>query len=223
MLKVPRMRFNRRKVWIGAGSLGLMGFCVVLVCLWAVNTIRTAGEGRIYSLPGDVPHHRVGIVLGCSPTFQGRPNLFFLGRMDAAAELYRAHAVDRLLVTGDNSRVGYDEPTAMMEALVKRGVPTEHIVRDYAGFRTLDSMARAHAVFGLNDAVIVTDRFHLARSLYLAQHEGLDAVGFAAREYPSPALANMQRREIGASLGAFWDTEVAHVKPRFLGPKEAIP
>lgn len=217
------MRFNRRRVLFGVAGVGLLGISIGLGSWWAVNRVRSAGQGRIFSVAVEVPHHRVGIVLGCSPTFQGRPNLFFLTRMDAAAELYKAHAVDRLLVSGDNSRVDYDEPTAMMEALVKRGVPAEHIVRDYAGFRTLDSMARARAVFGLSDAVVVTDRFHLARSLYLAQHEGIDAVGFAAREYASPALANMQRRELGASLGAFWDAEVLHVKPKFLGPRESIP
>ncbi|MBS1707092.1 MAG: YdcF family protein [Armatimonadetes bacterium] len=217
------MRLNRRKVLVGVAGFGLFSLFVGLGSAWAVSRVRSAGEGRTYTVAADVPHHRVGIVLGCSPFFQGRPNLFFVVRMDAAAELYRTGAVERLLVTGDNSRVGYDEPTAMMEALVKRGVPAEHIVRDYAGFRTLDSMARAHEVFGLTDAVVITDRFHLARSLYLAQREGVDAVGFAAREYPSPALANMQRRELGASLGAFWDAEVLHVRPKFLGPREAIP
>jgi SanA protein len=172
-----------------------------------------------------VPRNDVALVLGTSPILRDgvTKNPFFEGRMDAAAELYRAGKVRHLLVSGDNHRQGYDEPTAMQESLVTRGVPESAITRDYAGFRTLDSAARASAVFGLTRATIVTDDFHLARALFLARARGLTAVGFQSRPVPVRWSRKTRARELGSRVKAVLDVYVLGTEPHFHGPRVEIP
>lgn len=130
---------------------------------------------------GALPPREVGLVLGTSPrVVGGRRNLHFEGRMDLAARLWLDGKVKRLLVSGDNGTRGYDEPTAMKRALLERGVPEDALTLDYAGFRTLDSVARAKSVFGVESLTIITDDFHLPRAIYLARAHGIDAIGCGA-------------------------------------------
>jgi SanA protein len=123
----------------------------------------------------------VALVLGCSPTVGGGyTNPFFATRIQAAAELFRLGKVDYLLVSGDNRRRDYDEPSAMKEALVAAGVPQNRIYCDYAGRRTLDSVVRAGDVFGQGNIIVVSQEFHNQRAIFIAQHRGIDAIGFNA-------------------------------------------
>jgi SanA protein len=171
-----------------------------------------------------LPAVNVGLVLGCSRVMSdGRTKLFFERRIAAAAELYKLGKVKFLLVSGDNSRVGYDEPTEMMGALVAAGVPASSIVRDYAGFRTLDSVLRAQQVFGLKEVIIVSQRFHNERALYLARAHGMKAWGFDARAVGGPEGLRVGLREVASRLAAVVDVEVLHSTPRFLGPREPTP
>jgi SanA protein len=138
--------------------------------------------------------------------------------MNAAARVYRAGKVRHLLLSGDNGHQGYDEPTAMKAALVKRGVPEAALHLDYAGFRTLDSMARAHAVFDLRDVTIITDDFHLPRSLFLGDAFGLKASGYGSH-VPVWRAKKTLVRELGSRVAAVLDVYVLNRKPRFYGPK----
>ena len=142
--------------------------------------------------------------------------------MDAAARLFREGKVKHLLVSGDNRRSDYDEPTDMQAALVARGVPESAITLDYAGFRTLDSMARAKRVFGLNRVTIVTDDFHLARAVFLARAHGLEAVGFSSAAVPFKWSKKTRVREVAARVQAWLDIYVLATKPRFYGPPVEI-
>jgi SanA protein len=101
-------------------------------------------------------------------------------RVKRAAELWETGRVDRILVSGDHGQWIYDEPDTMRKALVEAGVPPKAIFEDHAGFNTWASMVRARRVFGVEDAVIVTQGFHMARALYLADHAGLDATGLTS-------------------------------------------
>ena len=139
--------------------------------------------------------------------------------MNAAAALFHAGKVRRLLVSGDNDRTNYDEPTWMRDALIARGVPRDAITLDYAGFRTLDSMARARAVFDLKRLTIVTDDFHQARSVFLATAQGLDAVGFTSERVPWQWSRKTRLREIFSRARACADVYVLHTKPKFLVPE----
>jgi SanA protein len=191
--------------------------------LWGTNSaVLSSADGRVYTSPESIPNAPVALVLGTSPRFNGAKNPFFEGRMNAAAELYRLKKVSKLLVSGDNGTRYYDEPTAMKAALIERGVPEADIVPDYAGFNTLDSVVRAHRVFGVDRCVIVTDDFHLPRALYFASSEGIDAVGFQTVPV-SPSLARrVHVREISARTLAWIELNLTRRQPKFLGPRETL-
>jgi SanA protein len=207
--------------------LKLFGFSVVLAAVggstinWII--VRQA-VGRIFGDAATTPANDVALVLGTAPTVgEGRwKNPFFENRMDAAATLFRAGKVRHLLVSGDNGRREYDEPTAMRSALVARGIPEHVITLDYAGFRTLDSIVRAHAVFGQTKLTIVSDDFHLPRALFLAKAAGLDAIGVASQRVPNQWSRKTRAREIAARIAAWLDVSLLHTKPRFFGPKVPI-
>jgi SanA protein len=172
----------------------------------------------------ELPVTKVGLVLGCSEHVAGgRKNLYFERRIAAAAELFHSGKVRYLLVSGDNSRADYDEPSAMRRALVAAGVPASRIVLDYAGFRTLDSVVRAKQVFGLHELTIVSQRFHNERAVYLARAHGIRAYGYDARDVSGPVALRTRLREIVSRVVAVLDVEVLHTAPHFGGPREPAP
>lgn len=198
----------------------ISGAAVVLGNVW----IELRSRGRVYETLEHVPPTHVGLVLGTSAQLRsGHANPFFTGRIDAAAELYRAGKVRHLLLSGDNRTARYDEPTSMREALLARGVPEAATTLDYAGFRTLDSFARAKKVFGVSRVTIVTDDFHAARSVLLARHFGIDAQAYSSKPIRLRWSTKTRVREIGARLKALLDLYVLRTKPRFLGPPVALP
>lgn len=199
----------------GATALGLIG----LSNWWITRTTHA----HIFRDRSQLPKHDVALVLGTSPRLAGGgTNPFFEGRIDTAAELYRAGTVRHLLVSGDNRRKTYDEPTAMRDALIARGVPANAITLDYAGFRTLDSMARARAVFGLHRFTIITDDFHQPRSVFLARALALEVVGVPTRPVPFRWSKKTRSREIFSRVKACLDVYVLRTQPKFSGPPVTI-
>lgn len=208
--------------WLGrlraAAILGLIA--VAVANLW----IEIRSAGRTYSNLADVPVGNVGLVLGTSRYLNGGyENPFFAGRIAAAAELYRAKKVRHLILSGDNHKAGYDEPSDMRDALLEKGVPEDALTLDYAGFRTLDSMARAREVFGLSQLTIVTDNFHAARAVLLARHFGIDARAYLSRPVRLRWSAKTRLREVIARVKAVLDLYVLRTKPHFLGPRVPLP
>lgn len=203
-------------------ELGILG---VLIVAGANGWILTRASDRIFTNAAATPENDVALVLGTSRLAGDgiSANPFFHGRLDAAAELYRTGKVKHLLLSGDNSRVGYDEPTWMREELVKRGVPASATTLDYAGFRTLDSMARAKLVFGLSRCTIVTDDFHLARAIFLAQAQGVEAVGCQSVPVSWARSKKTRIREFASRTMACLDVYVLHTKPHFCGPSIELP
>ena len=197
----------------------LLAVAGVGLCQWAVVA---SAEGRLYADAKSVPADgRVALVLGCSKTVPGRgANRFFGKRMAAAAELYHAGKCPALIVSGDNSVKGYDEPGDMKAALMEAGVPESKIYCDYAGFRTLDSVVRARAIFGQSRVTIVSQRFHNQRAIFLARNLGLDAIGLNARDavLSRPKQWSNSLRELLARVAAVLDAKVLHTQPKFLGP-----
>ncbi|MDB6028367.1 MAG: putative rane protein, partial [Verrucomicrobiales bacterium] len=192
---------------------------VLFTSWWMVHST----SDRVFQDAKAIPANNVGLVLGTSPRLKsGNLNWHFKVRMEAAAKLFREGKVQHLLVSGDNHILGYDEPTEMKDALVKLGVPETDITLDYAGFRTLDSVVRAKAIFGQTKMTIVTEDFHAHRSAFLAQHFGVDAVVFCAQPLDAKWTVRMQIRELGARCKAALDAYVLHTKPKFLGDKIEI-
>ncbi|MBS0519662.1 MAG: YdcF family protein [Proteobacteria bacterium] len=167
--------------------LGLVG--VLLAVLAGVATIWFAerfqellSEDVMTADPARVPAVEAGLVLGTSRLMPGgSPNMTFNYRLDAAAALWKAGKVKYLIVSGNHTG-RYDEPADMRDGLIARGVPADVIYRDGKGMRTWDSVARARSIFGLHRMVVVSQRSHVARALFLARSLGMEAYGFDARE-----------------------------------------
>jgi vancomycin permeability regulator SanA len=214
----------RRHTFLGRILLlGGIALSVVVAAAAGSSAVVARRSARTYDYLAAVPHHKVGLVLGCIPEVDGRPNLFFTSRIRAAADLYRAGKVEFLLASGDNHRRGYDEPTAMKQALVAAGVPAARVFCDYAGFTTLDSVLRAKKVFGQDAVTIVSQRFHNERALYFADHCGLSAVGYNATDVPTTAATRLTYlREFGSRTKAVWDVHITHRQPHFLGNRVQI-
>jgi len=214
-------RVVRALFWTGTLVL-VAGLVFVLVCQLIV---LSAGEGRCYSADSvkTMPALPVALVLGTSPRVAGRANLYFEYRMDAAALLWNEKKVKHLLLSGDNRQKDYDEPKMMRAALIQRGIPSEVMTLDYAGFRTFDSVVRAKEVFGLKRCVVVSQHFHNQRALFIARHHDLDATAFDAQDVSRPRGFKTRLREWLARVKAVLDLYVLDTRPKFLGQKEHLP
>jgi SanA protein len=190
-------------VMLGLGAAALL---VVLLAWFAERRLEEQASACLTSDPAQVPPADVALVLGAAPIGpEGGPNRYFEYRLDAAAALWKAGKVKYLLVSGDNSSRDYDEPSAMRAGLLKRGVPADAIYRDFAGLRTWDSVVRAQSIFGQKRLVIVSQRFHLSRALFLARETGIEACGFEARDVASPYSIFTTLRRYPSALRAYWD------------------
>ena len=206
--------------WLVAVSVFSVGS--LLAAIACDRWVSFSASARIFHSPADVPPRDVALVLGANPTTNGHPNLFFTARMDAAAALYVRGTVRHFIVSGDNHTAAYDEPSAMRDALIARGVPASSITLDFAGFRTLDSVLRAREVFGQSRLIIVSQEFHCARALYIAQCRGIDAVALAARSPRGGAALLVRAREVLARTVAVVDARILGTQPHFPGPPEPI-
>jgi SanA protein len=165
-----------------------------------------------------VPHAQAALVLGAQVKPDGTPSAMLADRIEAAAELYRAGKVEKLLLSGDHGRETYDEVGTMRRELLARGIPARDLFTDHAGFDTWDSAQRARRVFRVESAIVVTQRFHLARALYAAHRAGLDATGYAAdRRGYGRVLGRLRVREALARVKVVADS-LTGADPRFLGP-----
>ncbi|MBN8422671.1 MAG: YdcF family protein [Verrucomicrobia bacterium] len=215
------MKTILKRWWLRAAVLILLGSGIVFGSEWWV---AKRAEGRCFDEVNSLPEAPVAVVLGTSARLaDGRANLFFLPRMEAAAALFKAGKVKALIVSGDNGTQGYDEPTDMKRALMQMGVPVEKIVCDYAGFRTLDSVVRAKEVFGQQHVIFVSQRFHNARAIYLAQAFGIEAYGLDAKDVPVALSVKTFLREKLACVKAVLDVNLLGTRPKFLGEKVPVP
>ncbi|MCG6498175.1 YdcF family protein [Kitasatospora sp. A2-31] len=164
------------------------------------------------------PSAPVAVVFGAG-LFEGKPSPYLAHRLDAAVDLYRAQKVQAILVTGDNGRDSYDETDAMRAYLIEHGVPQIRVVGDYAGFDTWDSCTRAHRIFGVDRAVLVSQDFHVRRALALCEAAGIDSYAVGVPEWRDATWLYGGAREIpGAGKAAL--NVLMRPDPVFLGPKE---
>ncbi len=165
----------------------------------------------------------VAIVFGAGLRRDGSASPVLRDRIATAAELYFSGKVQKILMSGDNRVVDYNEPGAMREYALSLGVPDEDIVLDFAGRRTYDTCYRARAVFGVANAILVTQGYHLPRALYTCNQLEVAAIGVPAdrRSYSRRAVVYWNLRELPATLIAFWDLFVTRPLP-VLGDPEPI-
>ncbi|WP_372236714.1 vancomycin high temperature exclusion protein [Streptomyces sp. MNU77] len=210
VLRLPRTRRVQRRL-----AQGLMAACVLAL---VPATWMRLGSGDRVGTTAEAPAREVAVVFGAG-LWNGRPTPYLAHRLDAAAELYRTGKVKVVLVTGDNSRVEYDEPDAMRTYLTGRGVPDDRIVSDYAGFDSWDSCVRAKKIFGVDRAVLVSQGFHIHRAVTLCRSAGIDAYGVGVDEPRDATWYYGGARELAASGKAALDA-LLRPDPRFLGPEE---
>jgi SanA protein len=179
---------------------------------------------RIYTV-STVTSAPVAIIFGAGLTRTGQPTAILKDRVETGVQLYRAGKVQRLLMSGDNRSLNYNEPEAMRQYALTLGVPNTAIVLDYAGRRTYDTCYRARTIFGLDSALLVTQGFHLPRALFLCNALGLQASGVEAnnRHYWPPLLWIWNLREQLATVGAFLDLYVSRPLPVFGSPEPIFP
>lgn len=208
-----------RRVLLVTAACGVAGLGVLLgLRYW----VEKRYEDRIFERVEAVPPRPVALVLGAGVWPDGSLTPILADRVSTAADLHRAGRVQKLLCSGDNRRVDYNEPQAMKEYAMRLGVPEADIVLDYAGRRTYDSCYRARAIFGVDELVVVTQRFHTGRSLYTCDSLGIDTVAVTAdRRIYSAEQVVWKTREYLALLLAWWDVNVRHPVP-VLGEREPI-
>ena len=178
----------------------------VLLLIISNQVIRVSAEDHLYDSVEEIPHNRVGLVLGTSPRIRnGGQNPYFNNRMEAAALLYHKGRVNYLIVSGDNRTRYYNEPEYMRRALIDLGVPSDVIFADKAGLRTFDSVWRAREVFGQKEITIISQRFHNQRAVYIAKHNGLKAIAYNAADVPQSNNDKTRIREWFAKANVFVD------------------
>lgn len=200
----------------------LLSVLGILVVFFANYTIQNSSKEFLYEDPHKIPNCKTAVVLGTSKSLSnGNPNLYFKYRIEAASELFKTGKIQHIIVSGDNSVKGYNETEDMKNDLIALGVPAEKIFEDFAGFRTLDSVVRAKEIFGQNEVIFVSQKFHNERAVFLAQKFGIKAYGFNAKDVNKYAGFKTNAREKLARAKVFVDF-IFGVKPKFGGEKIEI-
>lgn len=201
-------------------ALALLGVIVLGLPSLIMNAYS---QSRLY-LVDNAPVSRIAIVFGAGLLRNGTPTPILKDRVETAADLYFAGKVQKILMSGDNRFDYYNEPGAMLAYAVKLGVPQKDIVLDFAGRHTYDTCYRAQYIFGVQEAILVTQAYHLPRALFTCNQIGIKSVGVIADQYFYQyrfSLPIWTLREIPASLGELWDLFVSHPLP-VLGKPEPI-
>lgn len=175
----------KTSIWAGV-TISVISITLMLICN---HIVVNNAEGKVFSNIDSIKYYRVGLLLGTTP--QARitkvKNYFFIYRIDAAEELYKAGKIEQILISGDeNSLDGINEPECMRDSLVARGVPASDIILDGKGYRTINSIINANKVFGLKSFTIISQEFHNERALYQAEHLGLDVENLQAYNAKMP-------------------------------------
>lgn len=219
------IRFFRKMITLKSGLVFLFILMAAAIFVAAVNvSIKRYSRKHIHLKLKDITSAHTAIVLGAKVYQNGRLSGMLEDRVRTGLDLYRKGKVKKLLVSGDHGQIRYDEVNAMRKYLLARRVPAKDIFMDHAGFNTYDSMYRARDVFEVDDAIIVTQKFHLDRAVYIARHLGLKASGIAAdrREYLKISRIRSDLREIFAKVKAFLYVRIFRPKPKYLGEKIPI-
>lgn len=202
------MRKVTKRIACAIGILTVMCVVLMLVCN---HLVSCNAEGKTFSEIDSIGHNKVGLLLGTTPqTRLGHiKNYFFIYRIDAAEQLYKAGKIEKILISGDeNSLDGINEPECMRDSLVARGVPPKDIVLDGKGYRTINSVVNANKVYGLKSFTIISQEFHNERAMYQAEHLELDVENlqaFNAKNPTSKRALMIYLREYFARVKMFWD------------------
>lgn len=205
--------------------LKICGIAFIIILLFTIFCnwkISHDSNPYIFNNSKDIPKQKAGILLGTSKQLKnGSPNQYFVKRIEAAAELFHVGKIEYVIVSGDNSTKDYNEPEDMRNALIEKGVPENKIFLDYAGFRTFDSVIRAKEIFGQTTFIIISQKFHNQRAIYIARKNGIEAYGYNAGDVGKYGGFKTKVREYLARTNVFVD-QVIGKQPKFLGERITI-
>lgn len=206
------MRAIGRFIW------NLIKLGLVLIGLILFVQLAVLGIGRVHlkTDPVKLDHAECIVVLGAGLNYDGTPGAYLRERLDTAINLYWLGYGDKLLLSGDDGQVEYNEVASMKNYALAAGVPAEDIFLDHAGFSTYESMHRAKSVFCAENAIVVTQEFHEYRALYIANVLGLKAQGFSAAPVQSADTRALVIREFLAREKDFFKA-ILRIKPTYLG------
>ncbi len=191
---------------------------IFLIDIW----VKKSTQAQLYTSIEDIPKLKVGLLLGTIKHLKsGHVNLYYSYRIDAAEQLYKNGKVEYILISGDNSRTEYDEPTDMKNDLIAKGIPENKIYLDYAGFRTLDSVVRAKAIFGQDKVTVISQPFHNERAVFISKKKGMQNIGFNAKSVSSSYGWKIEVREKLARVKMILDIMVGK-EPKFYGEEIKI-
>ncbi|MFA7379088.1 MAG: ElyC/SanA/YdcF family protein [Bacteroidia bacterium] len=205
------------------GLLIVLGIGISAFLLWYCNNlVLRKSDGKTFSSIEEIPFNKTGLLLGTGMLLgNGNVNPFFQNRIAATVQLMKAGKIENLIISGDNGRVGYDEPSDMRNQLIAAGIDSTRIYLDYAGFRTYDSMVRAKKIFGQTNITVISQLFHNERAIYIAESFGMNAIGYNAADVEGERGEAVLIREKLARVNAWLDVLVSK-DPHFLGPQVTI-
>jgi vancomycin permeability regulator SanA len=212
-----------RRRWLRLLVVALL--CAVLIPPALIAYVGATTRPHCYTDVSQVPPEQVALVFGAGVYPDGRLSRMLADRVRAAANLYHKRRVQKLLMSGDNSTLEYNEVAAMQRYAIELGVAAEDITLDYAGFSTYESCYRAREIFGVRRAVVVTQSYHLPRAVYTCQQLNIETTGLGTPDwgaYPAALMHRYTLREVLATLNALWQVHITRPLPTFLGPFEGI-
>ncbi|MGR0482149.1 MAG: SanA/YdcF family protein [Candidatus Electronema sp. V4] len=209
--------YKRLVVWSTVFLLALlisMTAANILISSYAIYTTESLSElKQVYC----------AILLGTSKWLKGgRRNLYYQYRIIAAAELYRSGKCKKIIVSGDNATIQYNEPMTMKRDLVKMGIKEEDVICDYAGFRTLDSIIRFKEIFGQKEGIVVSQQFHNTRAVYIGRSYGIELHGYNANDVTVYYGFKTKLREVLSKVMCVLDVHILYTQPKFLGEKVSV-
>lgn len=226
---VRRLFHRKQSSFLGSTLLKRALLAIPLLAIVLATTlfiidrwVSFQAQDRLYTDIEQVDNFDVAVVLGTSKYLGKILNEYYSHRMSAAIELYNEGKVEHFLLSGDNAHRSYNEPWTMKRDLLNAEVPEEKIFLDYAGFRTLDSVVRAKEIFDTDNFLIISQKFHCERALFIANSHNINARCFAVPGPSRHSGLKVRVREVFARAKAVLDLYITHTKPKFLGPKEPI-
>ncbi|MEI7828454.1 MAG: ElyC/SanA/YdcF family protein [Prolixibacteraceae bacterium] len=203
--------------------LAFLGLAFFIFVLWINLEVTKIGKQYSYDSVNAIPHNHCAVVLGTNKYIStGKINLYYTYRIQSAVLLYKSKKIDYIIVSGDNKYRSYNEPVSMFNDLIEAGIPKDHIVLDYAGFRTLDSVVRCFMVFGQHQFTIISQPFHNHRAVFLGRKRGLEVIAYNATDLNGRPSIKVILREIGARVLLAYDL-LSGTQPHFLGEQVKVP
>ncbi len=210
---------KRKKIYAGLALFGILA-CIFMA---AANILISSYEKYTFNSVSELKPVHCAILLGTSKWLKGgKRNLYYQYRIVAAAELYNSGKCKKIIVSGDNGTMQYNEPMTMKRDLVKMGVKWDDVICDYAGFRTLDSIIRFKEIFGQKDGIVVSQKFHNTRAVYIGRSYGIELSGLNARDVNVYYGFKTKIREIFSKTMCLLDVHLFYTQPRFLGEQIII-